>query len=83
MATVKLTRKAEKQLLKLGEQYQAKTLRAFDELERTPLLGVRLKGNVEGLYKIKIPPVRIIYQFDAKTKIVIIVAIGHRQGVYG
>ena len=80
---VRLTRKASKQLEKLGVQYRAKTVKALDELEHTPLLGIKLKGPLNGLYKVKIPPIRIIYQIDTKTKVIIVVAIGHRQGIYG
>ena len=83
MYSVKLTKQAKKQLDKLGTVYLTKTLKAIDELEIDPFLGNKMKGELKGLYRVKVPPIRIIYKPDIKRKNIIIIVIGHRQGIYG
>ena len=51
-------------------------------LRDNPLLGEKMAGVFAGSYRIKIPPVRIIYMPDMKNKIIWIRAIGHRGDVY-
>ena len=45
-------------------------------------LGEKMTGIFEGSYRIKIPPVRIIYAADMNNKIIWVRAIGHRGDVY-
>ena len=77
-----LARKAAKDLKSLGTIYQPRVLKVIEELASNPMMGVKLKGQLEGLYKVKIPPIRVIYKLDVPNKIVLIVTIGHRQGFY-
>lgn len=82
MVRILLTKTAEKSFLKLKSSDRKKISKAFDKLEENPLIGEKLKGQYEGLLKLKVWPYRIIYRFTKGKNIVEVVAIGHRQGVY-
>lgn len=74
--------KADKKFLKLPRSIQEKTIRAYQKLKENPIAGIRLHGNLYGLYKYRIGDYRIVYTFNTKTSTVEVVAIEHRQGVY-
>ncbi len=92
MATVVLTKQAERSFLKLPQSGQKKISKAIDKLilrSKTvlrfiqyPLTGEKLKGEFEGQYKIYAWPYRVIYIFSAMDSIVTVVEIEHRQGAY-
>ncbi len=82
MHQVKLNNHAEKDLKKLSTIYKQKVARALNLLASNPFLGDKMSGGFLGSYRIKIPPVRIIYQVDHQNKIIQVRAIGHRQGIY-
>jgi len=52
------------------------------KLEKDPLIGEKLKGEFEGQFKLYAWPYRVIYIFSAGEKLVTVVEIEHRQGVY-
>lgn len=82
MTEVILSKEAEKLFLKLNKADQKKIVKAFEKLQQNPLSGEKLRGKYEGLYKIYAWPYRVIYSFEPKKKIVLIVTLGHRQGIY-
>lgn len=82
MYQIKLLNRAEKDLKKLDKIYLSKVSKAVDILALNPFLGEKMSGEFEGSYRIKIPPVRVIYTPDLKNKIIWVRAIGQRQGIY-
>lgn len=82
MYQVMLLNTAKKDLKNLDRRFQKKSILILRQLRENPLLGRKLEGNYQGWYKIKIPPLRIIYTPDFKNKIVWVKAIGFRGGVY-
>lgn len=82
MYQVKLNNHSEKDLKKLSSIYRQKVVRSLDLLATTPFLGDKMSGEFIGSYRIKIPPIRIIYSVDRQNKIIQVRAIGHRQGIY-
>lgn len=42
----------------------------------------KLRGKIDGLYRKDIGDYRIIYEVNIERKIIYIVAIGHRGGIY-
>ncbi len=82
MATVVLTKQAEKSFLKLPQLAQKKISKAIDKLINNPLMGEKLKGELMGQYKIYAWPYRVIYIFSAIDSVVTVVEIEHRQGAY-
>lgn len=82
MYKVKFTNQAEKDLKRIDKRYLVKVNSLLDHLAIDPFLGEKMSGQYKGFYRIKIPPLRIIYTPDFKNKIILIEAIGHRQGIY-
>jgi len=47
-----------------------------------PFIGKNLKGERKGQYSYEVWPFRIIYEVYKSELIVLIIKVGHRQGVY-
>lgn len=77
-----LSKPAEKAFLKLGSHEQKKISKAIGKLINNPLSGEKLQGELQGYYKLYAWPYRVIYSLNFADKIILIVTIGHRQGVY-
>ncbi len=82
MGRVLLTKTAEKSFLKLPPSAKKKISKGINKLTENPLLGEKLRGEFDGMYKLYAWPYRIIYIFDSKTKTVTVVEVEHRQGAY-
>lgn len=82
MYLVFLENRAKKELKKLDKNFQEKVLKYLHFLKANPYLGKKMQGEFQGFYRIKIPPLRIIYLLDFKKKIIWIRAIGFRGNVY-
>ncbi|MBL7159291.1 type II toxin-antitoxin system RelE/ParE family toxin [Candidatus Microgenomates bacterium] len=82
MFQVKLSNQAKKDLKRLDQIYKPKATKYIDLLAINPFLGQKMTGEFQGSYRIKIPPLRIIYTPDLKNKIIRIKAIGFRGRVY-
>jgi mRNA-degrading endonuclease RelE of RelBE toxin-antitoxin system len=82
MYQVNLSKQAQKSLKRLDKRFQKKVVFTLQLLKDNPILGEKMIGPFKGSYRIKIPPVRIIYTPDFKRKIVWIRAIGHRGRIY-
>ncbi len=77
-----IERTARKKLLKLPINIHKRIINAFDTIQRNPLVGEKLHGELKGYYKLRLGDYRIVYSFEIKTSVVQIVTIEHRQGVY-
>ena len=77
-----IDRNADKRFLKLPRSLQKRTLNAYETLQKNPIAGVKLHGELSGFYKYRLGDYRIVYTFDPKASTVKIMTIEHRQGVY-
>ena len=82
MYRINLSNQARKSLKKLDKRFQKKFLLVLQLLQDNPLLGEKMTGVFEGSYRIRIPPIRIIYAADMNNKIIWVRAIGHRGDIY-
>lgn len=82
MTNISLTKQAKKSLKKLPLSGQKKIAKGLEKLQQSPLSGEKLKGVFEGQFKLVVWPYRIVYIFSQKEKLITIVEIGHRQGIY-
>ncbi|OGC82058.1 MAG: hypothetical protein A2V81_02805 [Candidatus Abawacabacteria bacterium RBG_16_42_10] len=71
-----------KDLKKISIQWQVKIKRAIKDLCSNPYRGKKLQGELDNLYAIRIWPYRVIYKIHKQEIKIIILHIGHRQGVY-
>ncbi|MBI4360137.1 MAG: type II toxin-antitoxin system RelE/ParE family toxin [Candidatus Jacksonbacteria bacterium] len=74
--------KAEKELARVSKQNRGRMVKALQGLASNPFAGKKLTGNYHGYYSIRVWPYRIIYHIYKKEFLVIVIRIGHRQGVY-
>lgn len=82
MFQVILANQAKKDLKRLDAVFKEKVIKNLKMLKENPFLGQKMAGQFEGSYRIKIPPIRIIYTPDIENKIIFVRAIGFRGGVY-
>jgi len=79
---LKFEKSAQKELNRIPTQYQRKILTVLPIIAANPFIGKKLDGELLGLYSYRVWPYRIIYKIYKKILVVIIIHIGHRQGVY-
>jgi len=73
---------AQKELDKLLKEDYYRILAAFSLIVKDPFVGKKLKGEYDGCYSYRIWPYRIIYQIYKKELLILVIKIGHRQGIY-
>lgn len=81
MYQVVLKKSAQKNLKKIDKRHKPRVIQLLFLLQRNPYIGKPLLGVLKGYYSLRCWPYRIIYTIY-KKKIVVIIDIGHRQGVY-
>lgn len=74
--------KVQKELNKIPVNYHRKITAALVVLSNNPYSGKKLKGERKGEWSLTVWPYRIIYRIKKYQLIVLIIKIGHRQGVY-
>lgn len=79
---VLLSPRAAKDVKKLPKNIRDRLYRVLVSLRANPLLGKKLKGELESKYSYKIWPYRIIYMIYGDRGIVYILRVLHRQGAY-
>lgn len=82
MFKIVLHKNAAKKLAKLPGDFRSKIFKAIDLLSIDPYAGKKLRGELEGSYRIRIGDFRIIYDIDRSEGLIIIHTIGSREDVY-
>ncbi|MEM2088255.1 MAG: type II toxin-antitoxin system RelE/ParE family toxin [Thermoproteota archaeon] len=77
-----LTKSFLRELKKLPEDVRNRVLRAVDEILANPLSGIRLKGELEGLWRWRVGKYRIIYRVEQASQTVILLDVGLRKAIY-
>jgi len=55
---------------------------AIDRLCESPASGSALKGEFEGLRRLRVGRFRIVYEWQQQALIILVVRIGHRKDIY-
>lgn len=71
-----------KAIQRIPNPWQNRIVKALDAIAVNPFYGEKMMGKLADKRKIRVWPYRIIYRIDEKSKIVIVVEVGHRQGIY-
>lgn len=74
--------RARKILNNLDDSTKIKINAVLVVIKNDPFCGKKLEGELKGKYAVRAWPYRIVYQILKKELIVLVVDIGHRQGVY-
>ena len=82
MYQIILSRTAEKDLNKIDKKYKPHIFAALFDLRKEPFLGKRLKGKFQDCYSLRVGIYRIIYKIYKKELDILVIRIGHRQGIY-
>ena len=77
-----LPRKVQKDLDEIDSRYKQRIELALISLSSDPFLGKKLDGKYKDQRSYEVRPYRIIYEIIKRELIVLIIRIGHRQGVY-
>ena len=81
--TVRLTKKAEKQLDKLSDHVALPILDAIEKLADQPRPAGCKKLKGRSGYRIRQGNYRIIYEILDRVLLIDVIAIGHRKDIYG
>lgn len=79
---VKIKSSAVKALKKIAIKERERIVAAIDALASNPAAGGVLKGEFSGLRRLRVGDYRIVYEVDDGELLVLVIRVGHRQGVY-
>ena len=82
MYRIVLSRNAVKDLDKIKKKYKPHIFAALFDLRKNPHLGKKLKGKFRDCYSLRVGAYRIIYKVYKRKLNVLVIRIGHRQGIY-
>ncbi|TRZ81437.1 type II toxin-antitoxin system RelE/ParE family toxin [bacterium] len=74
--------KARKNLDKIPENYRVRIIVALNAIVLDPFSGKKLFGKRKDQYSLHVWPYRIIYIIKKTELIVLVIDVGHRQGIY-
>ncbi len=80
--TVIIPKKVKKEIKKIDPKYQVKIYLILSHLAKNPFIGKKLDGDREGEWSYRVWPYRILYRIKKRELKIILVKVGHRQGVY-
>ena len=73
---------AAKALAALPKPDRVRIVAAIDLLSDTPAAGSALKGEFEGLRRLRVGRYRVVYEWQRSELVILVVRIGHRREVY-
>lgn len=86
MYEVVLHREAVKALERLPEAYRRRVAEALDAMERDPFSAAsdicKLRGELEGLWRLRLGDVRVVFAVDAGARRVFVEGISFRGSAY-
>jgi mRNA interferase RelE/StbE len=80
--SLQIKRSAAKSLASLPKPDRVRVVEAIDLLCDTPAAGSALKGEFEGLRRIRVGHYRVVYEWQRSELVILVVRIGHRREVY-
>ena len=57
-------------------------LLAIEELGSNPFVGIRLRGELDGLFRWRTGDYRIVYKIDEEKRLVVLLDVGPRRVIY-
>jgi len=82
MYSIVLSRNASRTLEKATPNTRRRIIAALERLRSKPYSGKILRGELEGLFSLRIGGIRAVYGVDTKENIVVVLAIGPRGDIY-
>ncbi len=79
---LRLKPSAVKELKKIDSRYRSRIFEALIGLRQNPDIGKKLAGKRKDEWSYRVWPYRIIYRVHKNELLILVIRIGHRQGVY-
>jgi mRNA interferase RelE/StbE len=80
--SLRIKRSAAKALAALPKADRVRVIEAIDKLCDAPGAGSALKGEFEGLRRLRVGHYRVVYEWQQSQLVLLVVRIGHRREVY-
>ena len=80
--SLRIKRSAARALEALPRQERERIVAAIDLLCDTPAAGSALKGEFEGLRRLRVGRFRVVYEWQRNELVILVVRIGHRREGY-
>ena len=77
-----IEKQARKDMKKLSPKTRSRVNATITILRENPFMGKQLKGDLAGLWSLRVWPYRILYIIEREIVTVTVLEVGHRQGVY-
>lgn len=81
-ASIRWERRAVKELAAIPRSAQQRIVDAVESLRDEPFRGEQLAAAWKGLRRLRVGRYRVIYAFDGRQFLVLVVRVGHRRQVY-
>ncbi len=80
--SLQIKKSAAKALSKITKSDRIRLIEAIDRLREEPNAGGVLKGEFDGLRRLRVGSYRIIFEVIDEQLVVLVIRIGHRKDVY-
>jgi len=80
--SLRIKRSAAKALAAIPKPERERLVDAIDRLCESPAAGSALKGEFEGLRRLRVGRYRVVYEWQRSELVVLVIRIGHRREVY-
>lgn len=80
--SVRIKSSAAKQIARLDIEARRLAVEQIDRLATDPHVGTVLKGELEGLRRVRLGSYRIVFEVRDRELVVLVVRVGHRSSVY-
>lgn len=80
--SVRIKASAAKQLARLDVGTRRLLVEQIDRLTADPHVGTVLKGELDGLRRLRVGAYRIVFEVRNRELVVLVVRVGHRSSVY-
>ena len=77
-----MSRQAARTLERLTPAMRARIIKALERVRPDPLRGKKLRGELEGLFSLRIGEMRAVYELDPDEMVMVVHAIGPRGDIY-
>ncbi len=80
--SVRIKASAAKQLARVDVRTRRLLVAQIDRLAADPHVGTVLKGELDGLRRVRVGAYRIVFEVRDRQLLVLVVRLGHRSSVY-
>jgi mRNA interferase RelE/StbE len=81
-ASIRWERRAVDELEALPRTAQRRIVEAVERLRDEPFKGEQLAAEWKGLRRLRVGRYRVVYAFDGRRFLILVVRVGHRKDVY-